>query len=197
MIPRAALALALAACGGAAKPATGPAPAAAPTGATAGAEPAVPAPTPPPGYVPMRAAGVINVGDGAEAVQAVGLVDEQGTIVPIFIGGTEATTIAFRLNDQPFLRPLTHDLLDAVLEAFGGRVYKVQVDDLVDGTFLGSVYVIKAGRVIRLDARPSDAIAIAVGHSVPIYVASKVIEAAGQRGEPPAGGGGKVVPRSP
>ena len=72
---------------------------------------------------------------------------------------------------------------------------QVQVDDLVDGTFLGSVYVIKAGKVLRIDARPSDAIAIAVGHGVPIYVATKVIGAAGQRGEPPTGGGGKVVPR--
>ncbi len=136
--------------------------------------PEPPPPSPPAGYVKMTVLGVASAGSNQ---QTVALVDADKTMmIPILIGGTEATTIAFRLHGQPFPRPLTHDLLDSVLQKFGGTVYKVQVDDLVDGTFIGSVFVVRNGNVIELDARPSDALALAIGHSVPIYVAQTVID---------------------
>jgi uncharacterized protein len=135
-------------------------------------------PSAPAGYVEMTAIGVFSVGAGEE--QAVGLaLPDRTVVVPIFIGGTEALTIMLRLYDQPFTRPLTHDLLDSVLHTTSSGVYKVQVDDLVDGVFIGSVFLERDGRIYRLDSRPSDAIAIAVGHRVPIYVANKVVDAAG------------------
>ncbi len=58
----------------------------------------------------------------------------------------------------------------------GAQLVKVQVDDLKNGTFLGSVFVRASGRVFELDARPSDAIALAIGNRVPIFVACRVIE---------------------
>jgi hypothetical protein len=176
-------ALAAGACGGkpaaARKPAAESAEGQAERAPGAASTEAPPAPTPPDGYIQMKPAGVVPGGerqDGGEQFAVVGLVDEAGTVmIPIFIGGTEGTTIQLRLYDQAPPRPFTHDLLDSMLESLGAKVYKVHVDDLVDGTFIGSVFIHQGKHIWKLDARPSDAIAIAVGHSVPIYVASKVV----------------------
>jgi len=146
-----------------------PAPAAA-ANPTAAAE----APIAPSGYIPMHAADVVTTRNG----EAVLLVDEKDVVaVPIFIGGTEATSIRLRLAKRRYERPLTHDLLDALMHELGAQLVKIQVDDLKNSTYLGSVFVRANGRVFELDARPSDAIALAVGNRVPIYVACKVIAA--------------------
>jgi bifunctional DNase/RNase len=91
-------------------------------------------------------------------------------------------------------RPLTHDLLDAIVGELGGKIVKVQVDALVDGVFIGSVYLRHhGGEVRKLDARPSDAIALALGNDVPIYVQQAVIDEAGIAAPPsgvPSDGGG-------
>jgi bifunctional DNase/RNase len=127
----------------------------------------------------MTVLDVFSLGPGE---QIVGLTDsDQAKVIPIVIGGSEATTIVHRFRQESFPRPLTQDLLDSVLKSFGGAVYKVQVDALRDRTFIGSVFLVRDGVVIELDARPSDAIAIAIGHRVPIYVAHSVIDAAAQR----------------
>jgi hypothetical protein len=104
-------------------------------------------------------------------------------MVPIFVGGTEALSIQLRLERQRYQRPLTHDLLDAVTRELHGEFEKVQVDDLRDNVYIGTVFVRDGRRVAVIDARPSDAIAIAIGAEVPIFVARKVIEAAGVRRE--------------
>lgn len=130
----------------------------------------------PEGYKEMKALLVAPIGDG----NAVLLGDDARTVfIPIVIGGTEAVAITFRLNDQEFPRPVTHDLLDHILTKLGGRFTKVQVDKLEDGVFYGSVYLLYKGEILQFDARPSDAIALAVGNDVPIYVARSVIEHAG------------------
>lgn len=139
-----------------------------------------PAPGPhdkvPPGYVEMRADDVLSVSEA----QAVVLVDDQRTVIlPIFIGGTEALSIALRMRKQPFVRPLTHDLLDAVIRRLGGTLVRVQVDALVDTTFVGSIYLHTSAGIVKLDARPSDAVALAIGNQVPIYVAKDVLDRAG------------------
>ena len=111
---------------------------------------------------------------------AVLLVDEADQIaVPIFIGGTEANSIQLRLRGEHFVRPLTHDLLDEMLRRLNAKLAKVQVDDLRDNTFIGSVTLVAAGKVQHFDARPSDAIALAVGNHVPIYVKRTVLDRAG------------------
>jgi uncharacterized protein len=155
--------------------------AAAPPPATAAA-PVAPAPppattemAPPPDYIRMQASDVVPTREG----EAVLLIDEKETIaIPIFIGGSEATSIRLRLQKRRYERPLTHDLFDALMHEVGAQLLKVQVDDLKSSTYLGSVFVRAAGRVFELDARPSDAIALAVGNRVPIFVACRVIEAA-------------------
>ena len=145
---------------------------------------AIPAPVepsgPPAGYVEMKAT-EISSATGAGAVL---LATETGDLVlPIYIGGTEAASIERRLHNEPATRPLTHDLMDSVLRRLHTTIVKVQVDelrrDVFGGTFIGSVYLRSAGKTFHVDARPSDAIALAIGSSAPIYVAQKVLDAAG------------------
>lgn len=130
---------------------------------------------------------------------AVVLADEgETTILPIFVGGTEALSIQLRLAHEPFERPLTHDLVDSLLAELGGTIARVQVDELRGTTFIGSIWVRHDGRVIRIDARPSDAIALAIGAGAPIYVARSVLAAAGLSlpgpSPPPAG---PIAPTTP
>jgi hypothetical protein len=143
----------------AAPPAAVPVEAAAPPGA-------------PPEYIAMHASAVVATREG----EVVLLLDDSETVaLPIFIGGSEATSIRWRLEKRRYERPLTHDLLDALLREVGARLEKVQVDDLKSSTFIGSVFVRAGGRVIELDARPSDAIALAIGGRAPIFVACRVL----------------------
>ena len=101
-------------------------------------------------------------------------------VVPIFVGAAEALSIDLRLNKRRPERPLTHDLLDSIVRELGAKVVRVQVDELRDGVFIGTVFVQRPGeRVARVDARSSDAIALALGNGLPIWVARKVIDAAG------------------
>lgn len=156
----------------------------------AGAPPPAPAAAPPPpprvepsepsgilaGYVDAHVMQVVATSEGA----AVLLLDETThSVLPIFVGGTEATSIDLRMRKVPPQRPLTHDLLDTVLKRLRGSLVKVQVDELRDGIFYGSIFVRVDRRIIKLDARPSDALALAIGNKVPIYVAKPVFVEAG------------------
>jgi bifunctional DNase/RNase len=133
-------------------------------------------PSPPPEYVEMHAQRVDSQGDGAALL----LVDARESIgLPIYIGGTEGLSIRLRLEGRPYARPLTHDLLDSAVKKLGGQVWKVHIDDLRSGTFIGRVFLRKGDRIIDLDARPSDAVALAIGDRVPIYVAQRVLDQAG------------------
>jgi bifunctional DNase/RNase len=112
----------------------------------------------------------------------------QTTLLPIFVGGTEALSIQLRLAHEPYERPLTHDLVDSLVRELGATITKVQVDELRDGTFIGSIWLRHDDRLVQIDARPSDAIAMALGAAVPIYVARAVLAAAGlSLSAPPAG----------
>ncbi|MBM3329455.1 MAG: hypothetical protein FJY67_08310 [Calditrichaeota bacterium] len=104
--------------------------------------------------------------------------------IPIFIGGAEAHAISLLLNGQKFQRPLTYDLFHALLEASGARVEQVIVTELRDSTFFAEVLLLLEGGVTRgVDARPSDAVALALKTRAPIYVNSRVMDEAGLRGE--------------
>jgi hypothetical protein len=83
------------------------------------------------------------------------------------------------MGGKTYPRPLTHDLLGALLHELGAAPVKVQVDDVRDDTFIGSVFVRQGERILQLDARPSDAIAIALGSSVPLYVSRAIMLSAG------------------
>jgi bifunctional DNase/RNase len=121
-------------------------------------------------------------------------------VLPILIGGTEALSIALRSERRRFERPLTHDLLDAVMRELGGQLARVRIDDVKGETFVATVFVRHADRTSELDARPSDAIALALGNGAPIFVSRSLLERAGVKREdleksgPGAGDAGVVVP---
>ena len=95
---------------------------------------------------------------------------------PIVIGIAEALAIDRRLKDIEMPRPMTHDLLAQTIEAMGGQVEKIVVSDLRDHTFIATLFIRRNGKIIRVDARPSDAIALGVGLETPIFVAEHVID---------------------
>jgi uncharacterized protein len=103
---------------------------------------------------------------------------EGGRIVPIWIGAVEASAIAFELEEIKLARPMTHDLLRGTIESLGGRVDRVAVIDLREGTYFAVVILTHNGKTIEIDARPSDAIALALRAKAPVLCESAVIEQA-------------------
>lgn len=107
------------------------------------------------------------------------LKDEGGTVcLPIWIGVAEATSIASSLKQIAIERPLSHDLMYAALVELGARIERVLVTDLRDATYFAEIILTVGERVVVLDARPSDAIALALRCSAPIYVAVAVLDRA-------------------
>ena len=96
--------------------------------------------------------------------------------IPIWIGLLEATSIASALRNIKFDRPMTHDLFKNFVEGLNIDVAKVEVCDLKDNTFYAKIYFMSEEKNFSMDARPSDAIAIALRFQAPIYVDDKVIE---------------------
>ncbi|MFN3822090.1 MAG: bifunctional nuclease domain-containing protein [bacterium] len=104
--------------------------------------------------------------------------------LPIFIGPAEARNISILLQAQKFPRPLTFDLFHSLLEAAGAKIEDITVTELKDSTFYAEVKMTISGGDTRIiDARPSDAIALALKTNSPIYVADAVLEEAGLVGE--------------
>jgi len=99
-------------------------------------------------------------------------------VLPIFIGGPEATAIAFALEEVVTPRPMTHDLLRDVLDDLGVSVESVTVTELRDRTFYAEIELHAADGVHRVSSRPSDAIALAVRVGKPIYAAEQVLDEA-------------------
>ena len=104
---------------------------------------------------------------------------ENGRAFPIVIGLPEAQAIERRLKGIPIKRPQTHDLLMSVVEALGGKLESIHISDLREHTFFAVLNVRDAhGKLIKIDSRPSDAIALGIASNVPIYVEEKVLDAA-------------------
>jgi len=103
---------------------------------------------------------------------------------PILIGVAEAYAIRRRLNKTPVLRPMTHDLLANTIEAMGGGLEKIVINDIrkldpteSSQTFIATLFIRRDGELIEVDSRPSDALALGVGLGTPIFVAEHVLEA--------------------
>lgn len=94
---------------------------------------------------------------------------------PIVIGSAEAYAIDRRLKQIPTQRPLTHDLLESVIDQLGGEIDRIEINNLENHTFFARIHIRQNGNVIQVDSRPSDAIALGVATSVPIYVAEHVL----------------------
>lgn len=99
--------------------------------------------------------------------------------LPIFIGGPEAQSIFFFMEHIKVPRPLTHDLLKSVMDNMECRMKRVEIHELNDNTFYARLLLERDGMESEIDARPSDAIALALRFSAPIYVADEVMNAAG------------------
>ncbi|OGO28783.1 MAG: hypothetical protein A2Z16_14475 [Chloroflexi bacterium RBG_16_54_18] len=99
--------------------------------------------------------------------------------LPIWIGVYEAESITIALQSVEVARPLTHDLLKNIFSQLEARILRVEVVGLREDTFYGNIVAETDGRIINIDARPSDALAIAVRTHVPILVARTVMESAG------------------
>jgi len=99
-------------------------------------------------------------------------------ILPIWIGVFEANAIALTIENVPTPRPMTHDLLKCFLEKVGIAIEKIVVNDVRNNTFYALIHCRQDGRAIIIDSRPSDAIALALRMSSPIFVEDDVVRKA-------------------
>jgi uncharacterized protein len=97
-------------------------------------------------------------------------------VLPIWVGHFEANAIALEIEKATPARPITHDLLRNVIDGLNARVTRVVVGDLREDTFHATIWMDQAGEVIALDARPSDAIALALRSDCPIFISHQVYE---------------------
>ncbi|HWL77977.1 bifunctional nuclease family protein [Microbacterium sp.] len=102
-----------------------------------------------------------------------------GQVLPIWIGQQEATSILIAVEGAPVPRPLAHDLMRSLLDALDAKVTRVEVSRIDDGTFYADITLETPAGERVVDARPSDAIALASRVGAPIWVADEVIEEAG------------------
>lgn len=97
-------------------------------------------------------------------------------VLPIWVGIFEANAIALELEKTATPRPMTHDLLQNLARGLNAQVNKVVVSELRDDTFYAVIWMEQGGETVSLDARPSDAIALALRWDCPIYVNREVLE---------------------
>ena len=104
--------------------------------------------------------------------------DDEKFFLPIWVGIFEANAIALQLENITTPRPMTHDLLRNMISELDARVTRVVINDLRDSTFFAQIRLLVAGKTLEVDARPSDAIALALRTEAPIYVAQTVLDQA-------------------
>ncbi|MGE4293130.1 MAG: bifunctional nuclease family protein [Desulfovibrio sp.] len=105
------------------------------------------------------------------------LTDEK--VLPIWIGAMEAMAISMALNKVEFPRPMTHDLLLAVISGLGAAVFAVEITRVQEGTYYAELVLRLGDQEKRIDSRPSDAIALAVRAEAPVFAAEAVLAEAG------------------
>src|SRR5207253_7245070 len=98
------------------------------------------------------------------------------TVLPIWVGVYEANAIALEIEKVTTPRPMTHDLIKNVLTGLDALVHKVVVTELKDDTFFAVIWLEKEGRVVSIDSRPSDALALALRMDCPIFVEEQVLK---------------------
>ena len=97
------------------------------------------------------------------------------TLLPIWVGIFEANAIALQIEKVDTPRPMTHDLMKGMLNHLDARVTKIVVTELKDNTFYAMIFLDVSGKIVTVDSRPSDAIALALRTDSPIYVTDEVI----------------------
>jgi bifunctional DNase/RNase len=97
-------------------------------------------------------------------------------VIPIWIGMSEANSIALELENIPSPRPMAHDLITCIMGNLEAVLTKVIITDIVENTYYAELYIEKEGRIRTIDCRPSDAITLALKNGVKIYVSKQVLE---------------------
>jgi bifunctional DNase/RNase len=98
------------------------------------------------------------------------------TVLPIWVGVFEANAIALEIEKVSTPRPMTHDLIKNVLTGLDAHVHKVVVTELKEDTFYAVIWMEREGRIISVDSRPSDALALALRVDCPIFVDDEVLK---------------------
>jgi bifunctional DNase/RNase len=98
------------------------------------------------------------------------------TVLPIWVGVYEANAIAMEIEKVTTPRPMTHDLIKNLLIGLDTRVHKIVVNELRDDTFFAVIWMERDGKIISIDSRPSDALAVALRVDCPIYVDEEVLK---------------------
>jgi uncharacterized protein len=126
-------------------------------------------------FVKMTVAGITL--DPTNNMPIVILKDVENKVaIPIWIGLVEASAIATEIEGVELARPMTHDLLKSVLETLGGKLDHIAVSDLRDNTFYALLFIERGDEMLKIDSRPSDAIALALRTRSDLFVAQKVID---------------------
>ncbi len=97
-------------------------------------------------------------------------------LLPIWIGPAEAGSILMVLRHQTFERPLTHDLLQHVIEGLGAEVTRVVITSIQNNTYFARIFLQRGDEILSVDARPSDSVALAVRVRCPIFVTEELLE---------------------
>jgi len=103
----------------------------------------------------------------------------------VMIGEPEAQSIALKMNNKKSPRPLTHDLINSILNSFDAILQKVVIYDMVNDVFFSELHILKETKPIIIDARTSDAVALAVRSDCPIYIKSEILDIVGTEVEQP------------
>jgi len=104
-------------------------------------------------------------------------------LLPIWIGQPEAESIVMQMNNVKRERPLTHDLCKSLIVGLGGSLRRVQITKVQKNTYYAELHVASADRIVQIDARPSDSIAIALRLSAPIFAQESLLSSADDDGD--------------
>lgn len=96
-------------------------------------------------------------------------------LLPIWIGQVEAESIVMHMHNMKRARPLTHDLCKSLILASGSRLKRIQITRVENNTYYGELHIEREGKVVQVDSRPSDAIAIALRLDAPIFAAETLL----------------------
>jgi len=97
----------------------------------------------------------------------------------VLIGEAEAQSIALKLNNAKSPRPLSHDLMNSIISLLNAQVLKVVIYDMINDIFYSEIYLLQAGKTIVVDARTSDAVALAVRSDAPVFINSDILDIVG------------------
>lgn len=103
---------------------------------------------------------------------------EQGRVLPICIGSVEAAAIGKAISHEKSARPMTHSLVGTIMAQLGGKLDRIVIDKVRGTVFYATLYILRGRETIKVDARPSDAVALAIRLDAPIFVGENVMASA-------------------